>query len=69
MSKMSELHAEVQQDERVARAVNSHDALVTALTNLKQYVDAQGWGQPWAGRPHALMDEVSAALSLASGGA
>lgn len=41
--------------------------LAEAVEALATYVDAYEWGRKWAGRPHAQMDAVRAALARARG--
>lgn len=41
--------------------------LTEAVEALATYVDAYEWGRKWAGRPHAQMDAVRAALARARG--
>lgn len=43
-------------------AVIERPKLIEALKELADYVEAYEWGRSWAGRPHAIMDKVRAAL-------
>ena len=41
--------------------------LLAALKGLLKIVDRTGWGQAWAGRPHAEADAAIAAIATAEG--
>ncbi len=43
--------------------------LAAAAEALATYVDGYQWGREWAGRPHAQMDAVRAAIANARRGA
>ncbi len=49
----------------IVKACNAHDDLVDALRQLTAYVQGYGYGERWAGRPHAQMDRAVEALKKA----
>lgn len=51
----------------IAKHAPDCDALLAALSELAEYVDAYEWGRKWAGRPHEIMDAARAAISKAKG--
>lgn len=50
-----------------ARLIAAAPDMLAALKDLLAIIDAQRWGRPWAGRPHAEADAALAAIAKAEG--
>lgn len=50
-----------------ARLIAAAPELLYALKSLRDDISRLGWGQPYPGRNHALMDRVDAAIAKAEG--
>jgi len=52
---------------RIERIQKAGPALLETVLALKAHIDGLKWGQPFPGRPHAIMDAAEAAIALAGG--
>jgi hypothetical protein len=58
-----------QEDEANACLIAAAPDLLAAVKSRKAELDALKWGQPFPGRPHAVMDAAEAAIAKATGAA
>lgn len=55
--------------DRLAQLERQRDDLLSACVAMKAEIDSLRWGQPFPGRPHAVMDTAEAAIARATGAA